>query len=121
MSDIGSNKALEILSEVRVIVGKLEVHIEGNGGKGLLQRQEEMEGRQDAAEKWMGKRPIVCPATAKEVMKSIGRAVAIATAVLSLIMGFSLLANRRLIDPRLEKLQEQVLAVKDAVDKLNPE
>jgi hypothetical protein len=43
MNDIGSNKALELLSEVRVIVGKLEVHIEGNGGKGLLQRQEAQE------------------------------------------------------------------------------
>ena len=121
MNDIGSNKAFEILSEVRVIVGKMEVHIEGNGGRGLLQRQNETEVRQEAVEKWMGQRPVVCPATAKEVMKTVARTVAIATAVLSLILGLSLLGNRKLVDPRLEKLQEQVLAVKEAVEKLDPE
>jgi len=118
MSDIGSNKVLEILSEVRVIVGKLEVHIEGNGGRGLLQRQEEVEGRQDAVDEWIAKRPKVCPATAKEVMKSLVRAVSIATAILGLIVGLSFLWNRKMGDSRLEKLQEQMHGLQEVLEKL---
>jgi hypothetical protein len=118
MNDLNSNKVFEILSEVRVIVGKLQVHIEGNGGRGLLQRQDEIGQRQDVVEKWMGKRPIVCPATAKEVMKGIGKAVSIATAILGLIVGLSFLWNRKMGDSRLEKLQEQMKTLQESLEKL---
>jgi len=118
MSDIGDNKALALLSEIRVIVGKLEVHVVGNGGRGLLQRQEEVEGRQNAVDEWIAKRPKICPATAKEVMKSLVRAVSIATAILGLIVGLSFLWNRKMGDSRLEKLQEQMHSLQEVLGKL---
>jgi hypothetical protein len=118
MNDLSNNEAFRILSEVRVIVGKLEVQIEGNGGKGVLKRQDEIETRQDVVEKWIGKRPVVCPATAKEVMKSIAKAVSIATAVLGLIVGLAFLMNLKLGGSNLEKLQEQMQSLQDAVEKL---
>jgi hypothetical protein len=118
MSDIGDNKALALLTEIRVIVGKLEVHVVGNGGKGLLQRQDETEQRQDQVGEWIAKRPKVCPATGKEIMKSLVRAVSIATAVLGLIVGLSILGNKYMGDSRLEKLQEQMRGLQESFEKL---
>lgn len=115
MSDIGSTKAFEILSEVRVIVGKMQVHIEGNGGKGLLQRQNETDVRLDEVKEWQDKRPKVCPATAKEITKSLSRGIALASAIIALIAGIMILTSRRLGDSKTEALQQQMKTLQEAI------
>ena len=50
-------------------LGELTVQIKGNGGKGVLQRQDDSEAAIKDINAWRGKRPYTCPATAKEVTR----------------------------------------------------
>ncbi len=129
MSDISSQRALDLLSETRVIVGKLQVHLEGNGGKGVLERQEDQETRLHGMENWKATRPLVCPATAPEVLKTITKGLSIATGVIVFIISLSVLANTLLMNRgerglELEvqkQMQEQLKSLQEAIEKLTPD
>lgn len=118
-NEIINNKALELLTEVRVIVGKLQVHIEGNGGKGLLQRQNETDVCLEEVKEWQNKRPKVCPATAKEIIKSLSRGIALATGILAIVAGIMILTSRRIGDSKTEALQQQMKTLQEAIQSLN--
>jgi len=113
MERVTNQKLFEVLSDVRVAVKGLKVHIEGNGGKGLLKRQEETDA-------WIGKRPVVCPATSKEMIKNVVRAVSIATGVIGLIVALSMLGNTVLRNDHLEEVKKELQAVQEALNKLSP-
>jgi hypothetical protein len=121
MSDIGNQQIFQLLTEVRddvkataATVTKLEVHVEGNGGRGLLQRQEEQEARVHAVEDWKSTRPAVCPATAKEVLKGIGRVVSIGTGIIALLVALSVAGNFFFRDRRYEEIDRALKMLQDA-------
>jgi hypothetical protein len=125
MGDIGNQQIFLLLSEVRddvkataATVSKLEIHVEGNGGKGLLQRQDAGEERLDILEEWKGKRPIICPATAKEITKGLARMVTFASGILAIIIALSVLGSRWLGYTKAEKLQEQMKTLQESLEKL---
>lgn len=113
MERVTNQKILEVLSDVRVDVKALKVHVVGNGGKGLLKRQEE-------TDEWIAKRPTVCPATSKEVIKSVVKAVSIATGVIGLILALSVLGDRFLKKDELNQIKNELQGVEDALEKLTP-
>lgn len=113
MERVTNQKLFEVLSDVRVDVKGLKVHIEGNGGKGLLKRQEE-------TDTWIGKRPKVCPATSKEVVKGVVKVVSVATGIIGLIVALFMLGNTVLRNDHLEEVKKELQAVQEALDKLSP-
>jgi hypothetical protein len=126
VSDIGNQQIFQLLTEVRddvkataVTVNKLEIHVEGNGGKGLLQRQDDTDNRLGTLEKWKAKRPEVCPATAKEITKGLAKIVAIASGILALVIGLSIFGDRFFGDSKAEALQEQMKTLQEALEKLS--
>ncbi len=128
MSDIGNQQIFQLLTEVRddvkataATVNKLEIHVEGNGGKGLLQRQDADEQRLDTLEEWKGKRPEVCPATAKEILKGLARGISIATAVLGLLIALSVFGSGYLRKDKMQEVKEELEQVRDLVEKLSPD
>jgi hypothetical protein len=108
---VTNQQILEVLSEVRVDVKGLKVHVVGNGGKGLLTRQDETEA-------WIAKRPRVCPATSREMMKSVIRAVSVATGILGLIVALSVLGDRFLKKDDLAEVKKELQALQTALEKL---
>ncbi len=116
MAKVTNQDLMEVLSNVRVDVGVLKVHVVGNGGRGLLKRQDETED-------WIGKHPSVCPATSKEISRRIVRALSIATGIIGLLVALSLFGERFLQrgqSEELKALKTEVQAVQDAVEKIVP-
>ncbi len=82
-----------------------------------------------AFEDWRASRPLVCPATAREVLKRITKGMSIATAVIAFVVALSVLANtflmnrgERGMEKQLqEQLQQQLKNLQDAVEKLAPD
>ena len=58
--------------------------------------------------------------TSKEVIKSVVRAVSIATGVIGLIVALSMLGNTVLRNDHLEEVKKELQAVQEALDKLSP-
>jgi len=66
------------------------VQVKGNGGKGVLQRLNEVEKDVEDGKRWQTARPVVCPATSKEVTK---RVMAIVVAVAGGLTVLSMVVN----------------------------
>ncbi len=107
------------VAKVDKAVGELTVQIRGNGGKGVLQRLDGHDQVLGDVQKWQQGRPIVCPATAKEVTRKIMLIVAMIAGGLTVISVGASLFIKPLGVRQLEAEVQKVEPVLNQLERLN--